>query len=122
MPKWIIQIAGAKMPASCRSPYVIIRVLEVDDGVDYVSTCRAKAVRRVVYESCPVPRSGTTPRSGRVKELAYAEDMIARRHEIEGAQQAKLAAKRATIQAAVAAKLEAGQPLTDTEYALLQAA
>jgi hypothetical protein len=119
MTNWILQIAGAQMPASCRSPYVIIRVLEVDAGVQCVSSVRAKTVRRVVYESAAVPRSGSTPRSGRMQAEMEASAMIAQRKQIEDAAHAVTIEKRVRIQAAVAAKLESGEPLSAAEYALL---
>ena len=119
MTNWILQIAGALMPASCRSRYVVIRVLEVDAGTDHVSSCRAKEVRRVVYESRPVPFAGTTPRSGRVQAMTKAQDMITRRREIEAADHEARLKQRKRIQIAVSAKLESGQPLTAEEYALL---
>jgi hypothetical protein len=119
MTNWILQIAGAQMPASCRSPYVVIRVLEVDAGVDHVSSCRAKEVRRIVYESAAVPRSGSTPRSGRMRAEMKASDMIAQRKQIESAEAAVKLEKRMRIQEALLAKLEAGEPLGAAEYALL---
>lgn len=119
MSDWILQIVSAKMPASCRSHYVVIRVLEVDDGVEHVSTCRAKEVRRIVDQSGAVPAYGTTPRSGRQQAMAHARSLIARRSAIEAAQNAALIEKRKRIQEVISAKLEAGEALTDKEYALL---
>jgi hypothetical protein len=119
MTNWILQIVGAQMPASCRSRYVVIRVLEVDAGVDHVTSVRAKQVRRVVYESGPVPYAGSTPRSGRVQAMAKAQDMITHRQEIEAAAHAVAIEKRLRIQNALLAKLEAGEPLGAEEYALL---
>jgi hypothetical protein len=119
MTKWILQIVGAQMPASCRSRYVNIRVLEVDAGVDHVTSCRAKEVRRIVYDSGPVPHAGSTPRSGRVRAMSHAQSMIARRAEIEAAEREVIADRRQRIQSVVSAKLEAGQPLTAAEYALI---
>jgi hypothetical protein len=119
MTNWILQIVGAQMPASCRSRYVVIRVLEVDPGVDHVTFCRAKEVRRVVYESAPVPAAGTTALSGRVKATTKAQDMITRRREIEAADHEARLKQRERVQIAVSAKLESGQPLSAAEYALL---
>jgi hypothetical protein len=119
MTNWILQIVRAQMPASCRGRYVVIRVLEVDAGVDRVTSCRAKEVRRVVYESAPVPAGGTTARSGRVQAMTRAQDMITRRREIEAADHEARLEQRQRIQIAVSAKLELGQPLTAAEYALL---
>jgi hypothetical protein len=85
MTNWILQIVGAQMPATCRSRYVNIRVLEVDAGVDHVTSYRAKEVRRIVYDSGPVPYAGATIQSRRVQAMVKAESMIARRREIEAA-------------------------------------
>ena len=119
MTDWIIQIASAQMPRSCRSRYVVIRVLEVDAGIDHVSSCRAKEVRRIVYDSGAVPYAGATARSGRQKAMTHARSLITRRSAIEAAAHAALIEKRNRIQEVISAKLVAGEPLTDKEYALL---
>jgi hypothetical protein len=119
MTDWILQIAGAKMPASCRSYYVNVRVLEVETGVEHVSSVRSKEVRRVVYESGPHPADGRTERSGRVQAVRKANTMIANRKSIEDADHQARLKQRERIQIAVSAKLELGQPLTAAEYALL---
>jgi hypothetical protein len=116
---WILQIAGAQMPASCRSRYVNIRVLEVAAGVEHVSSVRSKEVRRVIYESGPHPADGRTERSGRVQAMAIAQSMIARRAEIEARDHATKIKQREGLQSAISAKLERGLPLTNAEYALL---
>jgi hypothetical protein len=108
MTDWILQVFSAQMPASCRSRYVVIRVLEVDAGVKRVTSRRAKEVRRVVHESRPVPAAGTTDRSSRVRAMNAAQSMIADRLE-----------KNLCFQMAIGAKLESGQRLTDAEYAML---
>jgi hypothetical protein len=84
-----------------------------------VTSRRAKEVRRVVYESRPVPAAGMTDRSGRVRAMNAAQSMLTGRREIEAAEHAARSEKNLRIQMAIGAKLESGQPLTDAEYALL---
>jgi hypothetical protein len=119
MTNWILQTVGANMPSSVRARYVVIRVLEVDAGVTSATSCRDKTVRRIRYDSGPVPYAGSTPRSGRVRAMSHAQSMIARRAEIEARDHATKIKQRECLQSAISAKLERGLPLTNAEYALL---
>lgn len=137
MSYWIIKEVGAQMPASCRSRYSIVRVLEVKAGVTDVPSVRSKDVIRVVWESGAVPHGGTTTRSGYVKAWAKARDMITHRNEIEErAREAEAAAARRraevalreegkrieekrAIQDAIVSKLERGEKLTPEEFAAI---
>lgn len=117
MSDWIMKVTGAKMPSSVKSPYSIVRVLEVTTGVADVSSCRANDVIRIVWESAAVPTGGTTARSGYQKNIAYARDLIARRTEIE-ARDRKLAMERQAMRTAmVAAKLQRGEQITAADLA-----
>lgn len=115
MSDWIIKVTGANMPASCRSRYSVVRVLEVPKGVEDVSSCRSKQVIRIVYESRPVPHAGTTERSGKQQVLAKARAIVAGR----AAEEAKALAARREVQAMIVGKLERGERLTEREYASL---
>lgn len=137
MTDWIIKVTGAKMPASCRARYSVVRVLEVRAGVEDVASCRSKEVVRVVYESHAVPHGGTTPRSGMQQELAYARALVADRDAIDekarsiaiadASRRAQIAKRehevslpvRAATQDEIVAKLQRGERLTDREYASL---
>jgi hypothetical protein len=137
MSDWIVKITGAKMPASCRSAYSVVRVLEVTAGVTDVKSVRSKEVLRVVHESVAVPAGGTAAHSGRQRALARAEGIVARRWEIEEkarVEKIEAAQRRAEIaqrehdeslesrrahQDAIAAKLERGERLSPAEFASL---
>jgi hypothetical protein len=137
MTDWIVKITGAKMPASCRSPYSVVRVLEVEAGVTEVHSVRARAVIRVVYESPAVPAGGTAAHSGLQRALARANGIVARRFQIEekariekievAQRRAEIAQReherslesRAAMQDAIANKLARGEQLSPAEYASL---
>jgi hypothetical protein len=135
MSSWILKVSGASMPASCRSQYSKVRVLEVADGVTDVPTVRSKSVIRVVYESRAVPSRGLTDRSGLQRALGYARGLIA---EHDAAREALVIANRrkcaelaqrdqeisletrTAMQDLIVAKLQRGEPLTDSEFASLK--
>lgn len=137
MTNWIIKTTGAKMPASCRARYSIVRVLEVPDGVYDVPSCRSKQVIRIVHESHAVPAEGKTHLSGLGRAQTFAEQMVNNRRDIEvkaraaaiaeASRRAQLAKRehevslpvRAAAQDEIVAKLQRGERLTDFEYASL---
>ena len=137
MSNWILKVTGANMPASCRSRYSVVRVLEVADGLVDVPSVRSKQVIRVVYESRAVPADGMTERSGLQQALSHANGLIANRADTEAQARAKAvvnARRRAEIaqrehdqslesrialQDVIASKLARGERLTEAEFASL---
>jgi hypothetical protein len=75
---YVIKTSAAKMPTSCRQPYIRIAVLEIEDGAQeptMIST-RARGVIRIVQTWGPVPRKGTTARSGKALAMAAAVALV----------------------------------------------
>lgn len=97
--KYIIKISSAKMPASCKYPYVYVALLAVSGDVDDVSMIseHARNVIRIVRQWSPVPARGKTNRCGfeRVMEEARSlREVLTKRFE----QRAIRLAKRSSCQ------------------------
>jgi len=78
---YIVMEASACMPASCRSPYRHLAVVEIDqyhtarDLRPKMLSDRAQGVLRIVRRWGPVPAAGKTPRSGIVQARTQAKEM-----------------------------------------------
>jgi hypothetical protein len=72
----VVTEKAAKMPNSCRAPYVRVAAMLMLDGASDPAMIseRSAGCVRILRCSAPVPRRGSTPRSGRVAAEREAEE------------------------------------------------
>lgn len=75
---FIVYVATANMPGSCKYPYDYCAVLEVPTTCKRPRAINASEVLRVVERWAPFPRKGNTLRSARGQAMAEAQELCDR--------------------------------------------